>query len=643
MPAAFERADRLRAAGLSVAGYAAYEASTIANADVIAPASQPAGAGEIPDRNPRNGSLPLVFLLVCDTAREVVVEEFLEAELARRNPGAVDRAVEGGYSLKLRDRAGTAQTRAKFRTALERIKEHLAAGECYQVNYTQNLHLDFEGEMIGLYQRLRRLQPTAYSALIDLGDSDEAGRSPRAVLSLSPELFFEFRPAAENPANQSENYVLETRPTRGPNQNKDYILETRPMKGTAPRYSNPDLDRESRETLARDPKILAEHRMIVDLLRNDLGVHAKPGGVSLPEMLTLESHDTVHQMTSLVRAHVADAGNARLFRDIFPALFPCGSITGAPKRAARRIIADLEMEPRGVYTGAIGYASPERARFNVAIRTLSIDGRHASYGSGCGIVWDSEPEAEWEEYRLKQAFLKPALDDFALIETMLFDGVRFSMMREHLRRLWDSARHYHIPLDLSELLDAMTAFQSEHARETRRVRLTVDRSGLIAIESEPWPHLFRNLGADLSVDWRGDGPVQEFKLASEAEVQSIRLADDRVYSGDPFRRHKTTERSLYDRELAATRAAGFSDSLFLNERGEVVESTIANLLIHTPGDEWLTPAVDCGALPGVFLAALDKYYPGRVQRVRLGLAAARAAGRWYLVNSLRGAWPVRLE
>lgn len=616
VPAALARLDAARAVGYSVAGYIAYEAASVGESLIVRESS---GAGQ------SSSEFPLVYMLVCDRPFPVCIDRFLREQIEANGPADLR-----DYSLAAHE---VPDERGRFFAAMRTIKEHLAAGECYQINYSQTSTFAFSGNIPALYQRLRRLQPTAYSALIVPGLAEAADLSadhkPRAVLSLSPELFFQFGRARKA-------------------ESEDYLLETRPMKGTAPRYSDPELDRESRDSLARDPKILAEHRMIVDLLRNDLGIHARPGGVSLPEMLTLESHDTVHQMTTLVRARLHADQNRRLFRTVFPAVFPCGSITGAPKLAARKIIQQLETQPRGVYTGAIGYATPEAARFNVAIRTLTIDAGGAGsaaiakYGSGCGIVWDSEPEAEWEEYRLKQAFLRPALDDFALIETMVFDGTRIGLLREHLTRLRASALHFHIDLDFQALLVPLNAFQSDHAGETRRVRLTVDRRGEFALEHSEWPHRFRNLHRDLSVDWLGTGPLQEFMLASEAEPQSIRLAAERVYSGDPFRRHKTTERGIYDAELGATRAAGFADSLFLNERGEVVESTIANLLIHTPRDEWLTPAVDCGALPGVFLAALDHRYSERVQRVRISLEEARAAGQWYLVNSLRGAWPVEL-
>ncbi|MCR9141719.1 MAG: chorismate-binding protein [bacterium] len=652
IPAALARLDEERAAGRSVAGYVAYEAAEAWSA-LSDDSSTGPGPGDVSISSERisesDAAPPLLYMLVCDAPIEVSVTEFLCSRIEADADSADAAQYPGGYSFRadpVADRARVADAlpagdrdRHRFFAALDRIKAHLAAGECYQINYTQNTDFAFAGNPCALYARLRRLQPTAYSALIHFGPGEGDSESRRAILSLSPELFFEYGPALD----EGSDLIVPTKPP-GTADDKDYILQTRPMKGTAPRYRDPELDRASREFLARDSKTLAEHRMIVDLLRNDLGVHARLGGVDLPEMLALESHDTVHQMTSLVRARLAPDTNEKLFQKIFPALFPCGSITGAPKLAARRIIAGLEAQARGIYTGAIGYATPETARFNVAIRSLAIDASgRARYGSGCGIVWDSETDAEWEEYRLKQAFLRPALDDFALIETILFDGVRFAMMEHHLQRLRDSVDHFHIPLDFQELLDALAAFQLEHTGETLRVRLTVNRSGRIGLESERWPHPFRNLRKDLDLNSRSPGPVQEFILSSDAEVQSIRVASERVFSGDPFRRHKTTEREVYDRELHAARAAGMSDGLFLNERGEVVESTIANLLIHTPEDEWLTPAVDCGALPGVFLAALDQRYPGRVQRVRLSLEEALAAGSWYLVNSLRGAWPVRCD
>lgn len=607
------RLDAARADGRWLAGYVAYEALT-------------SGARADP-------ALPLIYMLVCDAPQPVRIASALEG---LRGLVAGNGNGDAPYSLRsVPEPGGIDRQRyeqreaAAFHEAVVSIRASLGAGECYQVNYTRQTHYRFAGDPIALYERLRRLQPAEYGALI----LDSAF----AVLSHSPELFFDLNYAGAHS-----------------------VLETRPMKGTAPRYSDPERDRAVCQGLATDQKTLAEHRMIVDLLRNDLGKHARFGGVSLPDSLRLESHATLHQMTSLVRAELPEAMDVQLFSKVFPAIFPCGSITGAPKRDAMRIIAELETEPRGVYTGAIGFAGPERARFNVAIRTLEIGllegdakfeggvpgthGANARYGSGCGIVWDSDADAEWSEYRLKQAFLQPACDDFALIETMYFDGSKFVLLREHCERLLASAAHFHIDCAESEVLGKLDRLSVACAGQQLRVRLSLSGQGAIRIEHRPWPQPYREL--DLNAPPASlDSNSEAAERAAREDELTVGWATERVFSGDPFRRHKTTRRAVYDDALAAAREAGLDDLLFLNERGEIAESAIANLLLQTDSGEWLTPDPDCGALPGVCLAGLDRRYPGRVRRACLhpaDVSAAAAEGRCYLVNSLRGAQSLTL-
>ncbi len=615
--ACLRRLDAARSAGSWLAGYVAYEALVHESILTASP------TGEAPPTEARaDHALPLIYMLVCDEPQPVNIAATLE-----QLRGSVD---EAPYSLRaVPELSGAERQRyehgeaAAFREAVARIRESLGAGECYQVNYTRQTHYRFAGDPVALYERLRELQPAEYSALIlDAGF---------AVLSHSPELFFDLNHAGDHA-----------------------VLETRPMKGTAPRYSDPERDRAARQGLATDEKTLAEHRMIVDLLRNDLGQHARVGGVSLPDSLRLESHATLHQMTSLVRAELSSEMSAQIFAQILPAIFPCGSITGAPKRDAMRMIAELETEPRGVYTGAIGFAGPERARFNVAIRTLEVelrddeaDASNARYGSGCGIVWDSDADAEWAEYRLKQAFLQPACDDFALLETIYFNGRELVLLREHVERLLASAAHFHIACAESELLARLNRLAVDCAGQKLRVRLSLSGRGAIQIETWPWAQPYRELDLDAREDAaaRQEAAAHEDVAARQEALVLIGWAAERIFSGDPFRRHKTTRRAVYDDALAAARETGLDDLLFLNERGEIAESAIASVLLQTPAGEWLTPDPDCGALPGVFLAGLDRRYPGRIRRARLRPAEVRQAaaeGRCYLVNSLRGAQSVTL-
>ncbi len=587
VPAALARLDRALSDSLYVAGYIHYDALPHHGA-------VPAG----------RQSIPLVHCLVCDRPEPVDVAAFLreQTNFEYREDGVpVPRQRPAEYSLTdAADRLPGREEQQRFMRSVERIREDIAAGRVYQVNYTRRNRFDFSGDALALYQELRRHQPTPYSAYIEHRDG--------AVLSFSPELFFALHESEES-LSASE-----------------LRLETRPMKGTAPRHPDPGIDAEIRDGLAADPKNRAELAMIVDLLRNDLGRHAKFGGVEVPPDLLFrcETHPTLHQMTATIRARFdVRTHGERLFQKIFPAIFPCGSITGAPKLAARKIIAELEDDARGVYTGAVGYAHRSDARFNVAIRTLEIRGERASYGSGCGIVWDSVPEDEYREYLLKQSFLRPAVDGFALIETMFVreqgaaapeDRVLF--LEEHLQRLAGSAGRFGFPAERRASVAAILAELALYP-DRRRLRLRVDRRGHVRVDSSAWERDFV--------------PLEEHFRAPEVRLTT---ASEPVWADNIFRRHKTTERGIYNRGLAEAQAAGFDDAVYVNEAGEVVETSIANLLILTPEGRWLTPHEDCGALRGVYLEVLSRSLT--IEQVKLNLADALAAGRWFVVNSLRG-------
>lgn len=274
-----------------------------------------------------------------------------------------------------------------------------------------------------------------------------------------------------------------------------------------------------------------------------------------------------------------------------------------------RTIENLE-GPRGVYTGAVGHAGSGFARFNVAIRTLSLWPGRGEYGSGCGIVWESDAEEEYSEFRLKSSFLDSALADFRLIETMRCDG-RFLRLLPHLRRLKKSAAAFAIPFSLRSILQSLARTGGQHVR----VRLTLDPSGAAQIETSALP---------------------------EKAVVRLALSDIRIDSGDLYRRHKTSRRAVYDEGFAAARARGMDDAVFLNERGEVVETSIRNILLRTPFGDWLTPPLGSGALPGVFLSELEKKHPRRIRRAVLFPEDLRQ-GQVFLCNSVRGLERARLD
>lgn len=452
----------------------------------------------------------------------------------------------------------------RFTRAAGTVKSLIEAGVVYQVNITALLRFLFEGDALSLYLRLRQLQRGRYAAFINTGALH--------VLSVSPELFL-----SASPADPAVPGALQ--------------LETRPMKGTVSAGR-------SAESL-RSPKNLSENHMIVDLMRNDLGRICIPGTVKVAAAAEITALPTALQMTSTVRGILPPGP---FFSRVMPAAFPPGSITGAPKTSAMRIIEQLE-EHRGLYTGTIGHAGRGRARFNVAIRTLALQNGRGLYGSGCGIVWESEAEDEYAEFQLKASFLIPALDDFRLIETMRMNGV-IVCLRPHLRRLEQSAGAFAIPFSRRRVLEALVPLRGKQAR----VRLTLNRKGEVFVDTSPLP-LRRSV--------------------------LLGFSDRRVDSGDLYRRHKTTHRALYDAGLKDANNRGLDDAVFLNERGEVVETSIRNILLRTGFGKWLTPPLASGALPGVHLAMLERMHPGRIERAVLFPEDLRQ-GRLYVVNSVRG-------
>ena len=450
--------------------------------------------------------------------------------------------------------------------AVDRIRDYIAAGDCYQVNLTFPFTFDWFGRLLDLYVRLRQRQPVRYGGFVG---NDEAG-----IVSLSPELF------------------LERRGDR---------LRTRPMKGTASRDLDPGV-------LLASEKDKAENLMIVDLLRNDLGRVATGGSVHVDQLFAIEDYPTVWQMVSEISASVPGVGLGEILR----ALFPCGSITGAPKIRSMQIAAELEVAPRGLYTGALGWLAPNGDfRFNVAIRTLELAAEHrGKLGIGSGIVADSQPAAEWQECLLKAGFLRYADPGLQLIETLRREEGVYPRLDRHLQRLRRSAAWLGFPLDEAALRQA---FDGVADSGLWRVRLTLDKAGRIAMQS--------------------------FALAAEpAGVRYAVLADVSIDSTDPLRRHKTTARALYDaalRDLSAD--ATVFDVVFLNERGEVAEGARSNVFVERDG-VLLTPPLTSGALPGVLRDEL--LATGRARESVLW--PADLGGGFFLGNALRGLLPVQL-
>lgn len=451
--------------------------------------------------------------------------------------------------------------------AVHRIQQLIAAGDCYQVNFTFPVEFTHFGSPLALYARLRERQPVRYGGFV--------GDVAQGLVSLSPELFLERRGAR---------------------------LVTRPMKGTAPRTV-------PAERLRDSTKDRAENLMIVDLLRNDLGRIAEPGSVAVDRLFDIEAYPTVWQMVSEISASAA----GRTFGEVLAALFPCGSITGAPKIRAMQIIGELEAAPRGLYTGALGWLAPDGDfRLNVAIRTLELAADRAGrLGIGSGIVADSDAAAEWAECHLKAGFLRDLDPGLRLIETLRRESGVYPRLAGHLERLRRSAGWFGFDFDRAAILAALNA---QPASGDWRIRLTLGHGGVIEVAA--------------------------FPLAAEpAGPRHALLAARHIESGDPLRGHKTTERAVYDaalKEIASD--PGLFDMVFLNERGEVAEGARSNVFVERDG-VLLTPPLASGALPGVLRAEL--LASGRAREAVLRPDDLRCG--FLLGNALRGLIPVGLR
>ena len=520
--------------------------------------------------------------------------------------------------------------RKAFNQSVQAIRDYIAKGTTYQVNYTYRLHFKVFGDPICLYLRLRERQQVQYGALIHLPDD-------RYIVSLSPELFVRC---------------------------KSGRLTTRPMKGTARRTGDAETDAMASAALVNDSKNKAENLMIVDLLRNDLGRVAVTGSVRVPELFAVEPVGDVLQMSSAVEA---DCDEEKCFPEILSALFPCGSITGAPKRRTMELIQELEPEPRGIYTGAIGWvcrttpgtpttpSSPateydELARgmaalseaggewliapnaeretpnakcgdvdfcLSVAIRTLALEAkgmdglRRGQMGVGAGILYESDPASEHEECRLKAQFLTGMDPGFVLIETMAAGREQGCVLLDrHLARLDRSARRFGFQFDLDAARRSVdAAIDGLDGDQVHKVRMELGHGGAIRIEIAPLQPM--------------RSPVK------------LLLGTERTESSDLFLFHKTSVRNRYNLALVEAEKAGAFDVLFLNERGEITEGARSNLFVRLQGD-WYTPPVDSGLLPGVMRSVLLEDRKLRARERVLSRDDLFEADEVFVCNALRG-------
>ncbi len=475
----------------------------------------------------------------------------------------------------------------EFDQAMAAIHAYIEAGDVYQVNYTYRIRFDAFGDVANLYRKLRTRQPVPYGALIALPDGG-------AVLSFSPELFM---------------------------RHQHGKLTVQPMKGTVAATGNVQEDRERAGSLSRNAKNCAENLMIVDLLRNDLGRIAKVGTVQVPAMFEVQKHGSVLQMTSTIEAQIEE--EVRLF-DIFRALYPCGSITGAPKRRAMEIIQELESDARGLYTGAIGwFDAVSDFCLSIPIRTLVLQApneqgvRRGEMGVGAGIVHDSDAADEYRECALKARFLTGLPHDFELFETMYATQAEgCHHIEQHLQRLCGSAAYFGFTHDIALLRKTVQDYCfALSPTSAHRVRLALNQAGVCNLQSAPLI------------------PFDAGKLPVK-----LLLATQPVISNDLFLRHKSTVRQRYDEAWRAAEEQGAFDMLFCNTQGELTEGGRSSVFVKLDG-RWYTPPLSAGLLPGVMRAQILQDPLWNARERRLTLADLHAAQAVMICNALRGPLP----
>jgi len=459
-----------------------------------------------------------------------------------------------------------------YKQAVSHIKTKIAQGETYQVNYTFRLHALFKGNSEAFFWQLMTAQQPLYGAYLDIGDF--------TICSASPELFFKLQ---------------------------GDTLTARPMKGTTKRGVTRTKDEAQATWLRQSVKNQAENLMIVDMIRNDLGRVAQIGTVQVPSLFDVEQYPTIWQMTSTVQAKTNESTS-----QIMKALFPCASITGAPKASTMQQIKQLESTPRQIYTGSIGVITPDtltsRAQFNVAIRTVLINNQThlAEYGIGGGVVWDSQVDEEYEEAYLKAHMLTQPQPKFQLLETILWTAAEgYFLLDYHLARLQQSAIYFGYPVDIVEIQGILNDTVQSANHERLKVRLLVSANGEVTFQVTPLINL------------------------DNTSVARLIIAPTAINSNNRFLYHKTTYRPMY--ALKADYPE-YDDVILWNERGEITETCIANLVVVLDG-QYFTPPVESGLLAGTFRAwLLDQ---GKITEKVITKIMLAKAEQIFVINSVR--------
>lgn len=434
--------------------------------------------------------------------------------------------------------------REEFVSSIKKIKKFIKRGDTYQVNFTLKGKFDFNGDKQALFFSLIFNQSAKYSAYIN-----NAGGT---VISISPELFFK--------------------------KNKS-LITTKPMKGTIKRGINPIDDERKFEQLKNSEKDKAENLMIVDLLRNDLGRICKFGTVRTKDIFEIEKYESVYQMVSTVSGSLKK--NISLY-DIIKNIFPCGSVTGAPKMRTMELIHSLEKQPRGIYTGAIGILTKDNYTFNVPIRTIELENGKGSIGLGSGIVWDSKPVLEFNEVLLKSNFLTKPKPHFKLIESLLLENGKYPFLSSHLKRLKNASNYFSFVFDENKIKQKLFEIKNELKKDERyKIRLLTDKWGNIQISSSP--------------------------VSSVPAKVEIIISNKKINSQNQFQYFKTTNRGFYNNQRQKYVKGKIWEVIFPNEKNQLAEGTITNIFVMKNG-KWFTPPLSCGVLNGIYRDIFIKKY-----------------------------------
>jgi len=520
IPSALEKIEQCRQQGLYLCGYLAYEAGYYFIDKEIR-------------RTKQNHAEQALIHLIAFRSMQTLNRETINDAFSKIKQDPQSQLCAHGFKLSV--------TKNKYLDAIKKIKNYIKAGDTYQINYTIKFKFRLRGTANALYQALRQTQPVEFGAFLNF---------PKLkIVSLSPELFV---------------------------TKKDDTLMSKPMKGTAKRGLNEKEDEFIVDFLQHDPKTLSENVMIVDLIRNDFGRICKTGSVKVKNLFEIQTFKTIHQMISTVKGKLKSNIS---FGDLLKGLFPCGSITGAPKIRTMEIINDLETESRGVYTGAIGYILPNNDfYFNVPIRTIVMNkSNQCEMGIGSGIIYESNAKAEFEECILKADFLTNLNNNFYLIEAFKYDADKkqFEYLSQHLYRLNDSAGYFGFKLKQSVIEERLDEIKQElkDIKDNCKVRLCAYQNGEVDISYETI-------------------------IENDVSNKKVIIGEQKINSRSIFQYHKTSRREVYIEEFSKAKKAGYYDAIILNEHNEVAEGCIHNLFIKKD-EELITPPIKAGVLHGV--------------------------------------------